>query len=195
MSARPSGRLTSLLATTGMLLAGCQGVPADALKLPPDAAVHRPIQTHRYEDVPESRLLSAGLGVLQDLGFTLEGSESRLGLITGSRKLTSRRPLRSDEVVKRMFGLALIPYLAPFAAYEAVNGVEEPQIVRVCLVTRPESGASPPACVVRVTAQRIVYTNKDFDRVLLAEPLDDPQFYREFFRRLSLSVFLEGQKT
>jgi hypothetical protein len=188
-------RLAPGLALTVALLVGCQVVPAGALKLPPDSVEHRQLQTHRYEGVSESRLLSASLGVMQDLGFTLDGSESRLGVISGSKKLTSRRPLNSEEIVKGVFWTAFIPYLAPITIYGAARGVEEPQIVRLSLVTQPDAGVSPAACLVRVTAQRIVYLDEKHTTVKFVEPVNDPRFYTEFFKRLSLSVFLEEAKT
>jgi hypothetical protein len=195
MRASPHGRLALWLGLAGVLLAGCQGVPAGALKLPPQSAEQRQLQTHRYEGVSESRLLSAGLGVLQDLGFTLEGSESKLGVITGSKKLTSRRPLNSEEIIKDLFWTALIPYLAPFTAYDAATGVKEPQIVRFSLVTQPDDGNHAPACLVRVTAQRVVYTDEHLTQVKFVEPLNDARFYEEFFKRLSNSIFLAEEKT
>jgi hypothetical protein len=195
MRASPPGRLALWLGLAGTLLAGCQNVPAGALKLPSESAEHRQLQTHRYEGVTEPRLLSAGLGVMQDLGFTLEGSESRLGVITGSKKLTSRRPLNSEEIIKDLCWTALIPYLAPFTVYGAATGVKEPQIVRISLVTQPDGGNAPLACFVRVTAQRVVYTDEQLIKVKFVEPLNDPRFYEEFFKRLSLSVFLEEGKT
>ena len=195
MRSTPQGRLALWLGWAGALLAGCQGVPAGALKLPLETAEHRQLQTHRYEGVSESRLLSAGLGVMQDLGFTLEGSESKLGVITGTKKLTSRRPLNTGEIIKGLSWTALIPYLAPFTVYHAATGVKEPQIVRISLVTQPEGGDARPACLIRVTAQRVVYTDERLNQVKFVEPLNDPRFYEEFFKRLSLSVFLEEQKT
>ncbi len=195
MRTSPHGRLALWLGLAGTFLAGCHEVPVGALKLPPATAEHRQLQTHRYEGVAEPRLLAAGLGVMQDLGFTLEGSESKLGVITGSRKLTSRRPLTSEEAIKELCLTALIPYLAPFTAYDAARGVKEPQIVRISLVTQPDGESAPPACFVRVTAQRVVYTNEQLRRVKFVEPLNDPRFYAEFFKRLSLSIFLEEGKT
>ena len=195
MRTSPHGRLALWLGLAGMLLAGCQGVPAGALKLPPESAEHRQLQTRRYEGFSEARLLSAGLGVLQDLGFTLEGSEGRLGVITGSKKLTSRRPLNSEEIIKGLFWTAVIPYLAPFTAYGAATGVKEPQVVRISLVTQPDGGITPPACFVRVTAQRVVYTDERLNQVKFVEPLNDSRFYEEFFKRLSNSIFLGEGKT
>lgn len=151
------------------------------------------MQTHRFEGVSESRLLSASLGVLQDLGFTLEGSESRLGVITGSRKLTARRPLHSNEVFSRLAWTVCIPELAPFLAYSAVRGIKEPQMVRLSLITYPDKKA--PACLVRVTAQRVVYEDEQLTKAKSVETLDERRFYEEFFKRLSLSVFLEEGKS
>lgn len=177
------------------LLAGCRGVPPGALQLPANSAEHREQQTHRYEKVSEARLLSASIGVMQDLGFNIDASESRLGVISGSRKLTSRRPLNSGEVISRLAWTAFIPYLAPFTAYGVARGIKEPQIVKLSLVTRPETRGSTPACLVRVTAQRVVYEDEQLTKAKAVETLDDPRFYAELFKRLSLSVFLEEGKS
>jgi len=195
MRSSPPGWLALALGWAVVLLAGCQGVPAGVLQLPLETAGQRQLQSHRYAGVPEERLLSAGLGVMQDLGFTLEGSESKLGVITGSKKLTSRRPLNSEEILKGLFWTAFIPYLAPVYAYGAATGVKEPQVVRISLVTHPEGGNAPLACFVRVTAQRVVYTDEDLTRVKFVEPLNEARFYEEFFKRLSNSVFLTEEKT
>jgi hypothetical protein len=183
------------LAGVALALGGCASIPADALRLAPDAPEKRALQTRAFPGAQEADLLAASAAVLQDLGFTLDESETKLGLVTASRKLTSRRPLNSSEVVSNLAGAALMPYIyGPYLAYNAVAGIKEPQIVRVTLVTtRPADGPERKAAV-RVTAQRYVYVDERFAEVKSAEALDDPQFYREFFTRLEKSTFLEKQK-
>jgi hypothetical protein len=180
-------------ALAAWLLAGCAGLPADALKLREDSPEHRRLQTRRIDGASEAAALSASLGVLQDLGFTLDGSETKLGVITASRQLTSRRPLNAGEILKDLFWTASFPVvMGAYMAYDAATGVKEPQLVRVSLVTRP---ADRGAFSVRVTAQRLVYKDEKLTKLVKVEPLDDPAFYKEFFARLSKGVFLEEQNT
>ena len=184
------GLLTGLLFT----LAGCNSVPPNVLQLAPGSEKDRELQTRRFEGIKETELLAAGAGVVQDLGFTLDESESKLGLITASRKLTSRRPLNGREVMGGLAWTALLPYLGgPMLAYNAATGVKEPQLVRVTLVTSAAGGTTSVASV-RVTAQRVVYADESQAKIKSVEPLNDPAFYQEFFNRLAKSVFLEGQK-
>ena len=186
----------ALLASLLLALAGCGGVPIDALKLAPQSAQNRDLQTRRFDGVKETTLLAASAGVLQDLGFNLDESESKLGVISASRKLTSRRPLHAGEVMKDLAWMIVLPTLgAAYTAIDAAKGVKEPQVVRVSLVTHGGDATAPNASSARVTAQRVVYADERLTKIVSVEPLDDPLFYREFFARLSKSVFLEEQKT
>lgn len=179
-----------------LALAGCTEVPADTLKLVAQSDESRAMQTHRYEGVAENTLLTASAGVLQDLGFTLDESESKLGVVTATRKLTSHRSLNTREVVGGLLGVALLPTLGGISlAYHAATGVDEPQRVRVCLVTRTDSPGTAQNSSVRVTAQRILYLDDQFIKVKMATQLNDAEFYQEFFTRLNKSVFLEVQKS
>ena len=192
----PPARRLLLLAVSWLGLAGCSGVPDNALRLTTQSDQIRARQTRRFEGVTEATLLAATAGVLQDLGFTLDESESKLGVVTASRKLTSRRPLHAGEVMKDLAWMIVLPTLgAAYTAIDAAKGVKEPQVVRVSLVTQGGDAGAPPASSARVTAQRVVYANERLTKIVAVEPLDDPVFYQEFFARLSKSVFLEEQKT
>ena len=191
----PSLARAASLAGLLLVLAGCGGVPAGALMLPPQSDRSRELQTHRYDGVKETTLLAASAGVLQDLGFNLDESESKLGVVTASRKLTSRRPLNGGEIAKDLaWGLLWLPLGATLTAIDAAKGVKEPQLVRVSLVTHPE-GATASGSSIRVTAQRVVYKDERQTKVMSIESIDDALFYQEFFARLGESVFLEEQKT
>jgi len=177
----------------GLFLAGCTTSPTEALKLDTQTSELRGLQTRRYTGASEAAMLSAGLGVLQDLGFTLDSSESSLGVIAASRKLTGHRPLNTKEAVAGLIYSAIVPYVAgPIMAYRAAVGYKEPQVVHLCLVTQPAAGE---AATVRITAQRRVYQDEKLTQLIKLEPLNDPAFYREFFDRLAKSVALEEQKS
>src|SRR5436190_15831018 len=106
---KPFSKLARVTLLAGLLLtlAGCGGIPAGALMLPAQSTQSRELQTHHYDGVKETTLLAASAGVLQDLGFNLDESESKLGVVTASRKLTSRRPLNGGEILKDVMWIAL----------------------------------------------------------------------------------------
>lgn len=167
------------------LLAACAtGIPSDALRLTPEAAADREAQTRLYPGSGEQRLLAAGTAVLQDLGFAIDQSETRLGIVVASKE---RDAINEAEVVAQyalvfLSILALVPASATYA---------KRQEVRVSLVTRPVPGAGADATLVRVTFQRSVYDNHD--RLRRLEPVTGPELYQQFFDRLSQGVFLEEQ--
>src|SRR4051812_24177577 len=111
-----------------MLLAlggGCATTPVSAFALSPETEANRTIQTRRFDNVAEPALMAACLGVLQDIGFTLESSETGLGVIAASRKLTSRRPLGAGEITRDLGWTVLTGYLgAAFLIYDAATGIK-----------------------------------------------------------------------
>jgi hypothetical protein len=58
---------------------------AGALTLQVGALASRQIQGRRYEMRDEARLMAATLGVLQDLGYTVNETSSGAGMISGSK--------------------------------------------------------------------------------------------------------------
>ena len=68
------------------LLSGCQSIPKEALILSPTTLQERDQQSRYFDTQDEETILSASAGVLQDLGFTLDESETRLGFIVASKE-------------------------------------------------------------------------------------------------------------
>ncbi len=161
-----------------LLLAGCQTTaPERALQLPAASLDIRQMQTRRFAEISESQLLSASIGVLQDLGFNLDESEVELGLI-----VASKRQAAIDSGVHEFMKLLEI-----FADIEIP--VDRDQRIRVSLVSWPVPGVDEEFFV-RVTFQRVVWnTENDISK---QHSLADPIIYQQFFDRLSKSVFLEA---
>jgi hypothetical protein len=158
---------------------GCAQIPDSALALSPTSFQQRQIETRRFDGISESDLLAACAAVLQDLGFNIDNSESRLGLITASK---DRSAWDTNQFLR---GLAL-----------AMIGVHKPldkdQTIRASVVVFPAGTHSGQSHFVRITLQRIVRTtNLNFTR---SEWLKDPELYQGFFAKLSQAVFLEGHK-
>jgi len=161
-------------------LAGCQTIPKGALKLKPESLQKRALQTRMYEGIAEVDILSASAGVMQDLGFNIDESETRLGLIVGSkeRDATEAGQVAAAIVIALLGGGAM--------------AIDKNQKLRLSLVVRPASEDDKQKHLVRVTFQRIVWNTQN--RITRTEGLEQPEIYQEFFDRLSKAVFLEGYK-
>ena len=69
-----------------LLVTGCQtGIPADALDLKPDSLERRQLESRRFDGSKESDILAACSGVAQDLGFTIDEAETKLGVMVASK--------------------------------------------------------------------------------------------------------------
>jgi hypothetical protein len=167
-----------------LLLNNCAPpVPRDALLLAPEGMGQRLLQSRQF-DTDEPTLLSASAAVLQDLGFMIEDSEPAYGLIFCSKHRDASRP----EQMIGAFALAMLTGVMP--------AVDRDQWIRASIVTQPV--AADPAdpskgrTVVRASFQRIVRNQRGL--VSRQESLVEPQIYREFFEKLSRSLFLEAHE-
>ena len=101
--------------------------------LAPEAAADREAQTRLYHGISEPDLLAAGTSVLQDLGFAIDRSETRLGIIVASKErgAVNEAEVATEYLMVFLSMLALMPTDATYA---------KRQEVRVSLVTRPVPG-------------------------------------------------------
>jgi hypothetical protein len=161
------------------LVAGCQQkIPKEALCFTPQTLEHRTIQTRTFETTDEAKILAASMAVLQDLGFSLDESETRLGVIVGSKK-------RDAKDIGQIIGTFLI---AAFFGVAVPYDVE--QTIRCSLVSCPH-GQNSDRVAVRVTFQRIVVDSSKTEKRLAVQ---DAEIYQQFFEKLSQSVFLEAHE-
>lgn len=161
---------------------GCEVLPPDTFIVTSELISQRAIETRRYEGIKEQDLLSACANVLQDLGFNLENSETKLGVITASKQ---RDATDAGEVVAMILLAAL---------GGGAMAISKDQTIRVALVARPvtEDGkVVPDKHFVRITFQRVV---RRTDNSTFAQTLKDTKLYEEFFEKVSKSIFLEAQK-
>jgi hypothetical protein len=113
------------------------------------------------------------------MGFTLEESETDLGVLLGAKK---RSAVDGGQVAAAILVAALGGGSTP---------IDKEQLMRASVVTRP-IGDSVHSIAVRVTFQRIVWNTNNV--VSRQELLTDPNIYSEFFDRLSKAVFLEANE-
>jgi hypothetical protein len=180
-----SHRLAALLVACCLVVVGgcAMTIPKDALVLSPDSMERRQLQTRRIDGIGEMQLLSAAAGVLQDLGFNLDESETKLGVIVASKD-------RSAVTASQVFGAMVA------ALFGAQTAIDKTQRIRVSLVTRPafssDGARLADSQFLRITIQRIVYNTAQ--QVTRIESIEEPGIYQEFFDKLSKSVFLEVQQ-
>lgn len=168
---------TAFICALSTLAQGCVPiVPPDALALQPEALTLRRLQTRRFETGDEKEILRASLGVLQDLGFEIDESETKLGVLVASKDRDATDAVQiTGRIVVGILGGGDMP-------------IDRNQKIRASLVTRV---VSLKESTVRVTFQRTVWNDRgDISR---AESLKDPELYQEFFSKLSKSLFLEAQ--
>jgi len=126
----------------------------------------------------EGDVLSTCAALLQDLGFTLKESETKLGMLLGSK---DRSATDAGEVIAWIIVAALGGGNMP---------INDKQKMRASVITRlKEDGTS---MLVRVTFQRVVWNTAG--QVSKSESMNDPEIYQEFFSKLSKAIFLEAHE-
>lgn len=161
---------------SAVLFACHKGVPREALMFTPESLADRQLQTRVFETDNEGKLLEASAAVLQDLGFTIDESEVKCGVIVCSK----------DRNVTEFYdvGLSIIASLF-FIDYEYATR----QKVLASLVTRP---LEEDRIAVRITFQHLVWDTKK--ELIKNERVNEAKIYQEFFSKLSKSVFLTAHE-
>ena len=168
------------------LISGCASIPVDILRLPPDNLLKRQQQTRQYVTTDEEKILSACTGVLQDLGFTIDKGESKLGVIFASK---DRKVDNGGQLVTATL-LTALSAAAGTGTSAYYNNVEKNQKIRASVVSQKSSDGSK--VLVRVSFQRMVWNMAG--QLAKIETLEQDDLYQGFFEKLSKSVFLEEQK-
>lgn len=154
-----------------------QTIPKEALELRAESLQLRQLQTRSFDTKNERQLLVAGAGVLQDLGYNIDESETKLGVIVGSK---DRDATEAGQVAAAIFVAALGGGTMP---------IDKNQKIRASLVTN-KNGTSKTN--LRVTFQRIVWNTHG--QVSKTQSIEDEEIYQEFFDRLSKAVFLDAHE-
>ncbi len=154
------------------VVSGCVSY-TDYYRLDEEYLARRQLETKNFDTKDEELLLSSSAQVLQDLGFTLDETETNLGLITANKD-------REAGSTGQKVGMVL---LAALAGTRPIYDVQ--QKIYVTLVTtksKTNSGYN-----VRVEFARIIWDNMKNART---EKISDEEIYQDFFNKLSQSVFL-----
>jgi hypothetical protein len=179
MRRRSFPKILAIALLVGIFTACAQGIPKEALQLPPESMQQRQTQSRYFETSDEPAILAASAAVLQDLGFNLDESETDLGVLVASKR---RDATEAGQVV---LGVIVAGLFGTNATWD------DEQKIRATLVTR-SSGDGGRRITVRITFQRTVWdTEGDISR---NESIDEPEIYQKFFSKLSKSIFLEANQ-
>lgn len=155
---------------------GCQAtIPKEALKMDGATLEFRKMQSRRYDTGDETKVIVATAGLLQDLGFNIDESETKLGLVVGSK---ARTAVDGGQVAAKVI----------FALLGANMAIEVDQRIKASIVTRKIGEPGKEYTTVRVTFQRVV--RNEHNQISRLEALNDPKQYQEFFTALSKAIFL-----
>ncbi len=172
----------TILIIVVILAVGCTSPPPHVFLVTPEMLAERQLETRRYDGIDEADLLSACANVLQDLGFQLENSEPRLGVLTVSKQRDAKD---AGEIIVSFIVAMLSGTPVPYS---------KDQSIRAALVVRPVNDSNgnplPGNYYVRITFQRLV---RRTDNSIYVQTLRDPKLYEGFYERLSKSVFIEAQ--
>ena len=158
-----------VLICSAFILSSCVSYK-DYYKLDSEYLARRQLETARFDTSDEKAILSASAQVLQDLGFTIEESETKLGLITASKNR------EASSTGTKLF-------MVLFAGQNAVYDTEQKIYTTVVSTKSRESKGFN----VRVEFARIVWNNRGESRI---EKIEDRDIYKDFFDKLGSSLFL-----
>ena len=161
-----------------LMLPGCAAVTLDRdLNLTPEMFAQRQMQTRRFDTADEQKILKTCAALLQDTGFSIDESETRLGILTASKERDA-----TDPVQWAVFLTAAIFLGVPIPP-------DKDQVMKAFVTTRPV-GTEGRQVAVRVVFERAVYDTDG--RLTKIEALNDPKMYQTFFEKLSKALFLEA---
>lgn len=151
-------------------------IPSEALQLGPESVALRQLQSRKFDTKNEKDLLVAAAGVLQDLGFNIDESETGLGVIVGSKE-------RDATDTGQIVGSVVLAIL-----FNTPVEYDSQQKIRASVVTKPSGKVTS----LRVTFQRMVWNTRN--ALTRIESLNDPLLYQDFFEKLSKAVFLSANE-
>lgn len=158
---------------------GCATVPKGFLKPAEGYLEKRQLGMRQYDTTDETKILSSVAGVLQDLGFTLDASETELGLVSASKAADAK----SGGQIAGAFVLDVL------IGGNNLARCDKEQRVKASVITQPSLGGKK--IIVRVTFQRIVWNMSN--QISRVETVNDPEIYTRFYDGLSKAIFLEAQ--
>lgn len=172
------------LLVAALAFAGCAEMPPDYIAVKPGDAAQRELQGRRFDGIGEKELLDAAVGVLQDLGFTVDITSAELGFVQGAKEREAKAP---DQTLVILIVAALA---ASQGSTLPAGQMRQDQTISVLLTVRPARESDARSHIVLVTFHN--HVRQPLMRT--AGPLRDPVLYQSFFELLSKALFLQAHK-
>lgn len=162
-----------IIVSACILMTGCSVSYDSYYKLDENYLQRRQMETRYFETGDEENMLIASAQVLQDLGYIISETDMKLGVITGTknREAGSAAQTAGAIIAGALFG------------FKPIYDVS--QKIYVTLVSTKSSINN--GYNIRVEFSTIIYNNQGGFRV---ERRLESEIYKDFFEKLSQSVFL-----
>lgn len=161
-------------------IVGCVSIPKGFLKPSEGYLQKRELQMRQYDTTDQGKIITSVAGVLQDLGFTLDDSETEVGFVAASKK--------ADATNKGQVAGAV--FLDILVGGNNTSRCDKSQVVKASVITK--SSLDGKKIVVRVTFQRIIWNM--MNQINRVETINEPAMYQKFYESLSKAIFLEAQQ-
>lgn len=173
-------KLRYVVVACALAITGCATTaPENLFQVAETSLQDRQMQSRFFETNNEIALLSAGVAVLQDMGYSIDETETKSGVVTASKTVdATNKAQMAGVILLAVLGGGNVSY-------------DSQQQIKVSFVTLPSKN-NKNGYLARATFQRIV-TNTE-GQVTKAETMANEELYTEFFNKLSKSVFLEAQE-
>ncbi len=170
-------------------VAGCVTMPKGFLKPDKNVLQLRQLEIRQYDTKDEEKIVKSVAGVLQDIGFTLDSSETQLGFVAASKRADATNAAQvASAVVLDALGIAAAVIGAPCYT-NSLSRCDKEQLVKASVIIQPSLDGSKT--VVRATFQRVVWNMAG--QINKIETINDVQTYQKFYDSLSKAIFLEAQ--
>ena len=172
-----------------LTIAGCASLPKGFLKPDKNVLQLRALEIRQYDTKDEEKIVKAVAGVLQDIGFTLDDRETKLGFVAASKRADAQNAAQiTTAVAADALGIATALIGAPCYT-NAVSRCDKEQLVKASIIVQPSLDGSKTA--VRATFQRVVWNMAG--QINRIETINDADVYQKFYEGLSKAIFLEAQ--
>ena len=173
-------KLKYIIVACALGVTGCATTaPEDLFQVAETSLQDRQMQSRFFETDNELELLSAGVAVLQDMGYSIDETETKSGVVTASKTVDATNNAQ-------IAGAVLLAVLGG-----GNMSIDSQQQIKVSFVTLPSKN-NKNGYLARATFQRIVINTQGQETKV--ETMKTEELYNEFFTKLSKSVFLEAQQ-
>jgi len=178
-----------------LFLSGCARMasPESFFELSSTYSKDKALQSRFFETSNQRELISASAAVLQDLGFQVEESESRVGVLRAVKERSARE--WGQEIARTFVAL-----IGAMGGKVILLPVDLHQQIAATLTVFPAENDSKKFCS-RIIFHRKVWKGDGSDGSSHIPPgeqrlemINDPVIYQQFFSKLSKSVFLEAHQ-